>query len=85
MSCWRIAAFWRTAYSLFDEILYDLDAQRITDFHLKPWADRFVILRHALYAEEYTGGREGDSFVSRQGKGVTPTDFHPINRLAWAA
>ena len=66
------------ARNLFSYIVYDLDTQRITDFRLKPWADRFVILRHALYAGESTGGGEGDSFVSRQGKGVTPTGTEHI-------
>jgi DNA invertase Pin-like site-specific DNA recombinase len=42
--------------SLFTEIVYDLDAQRIVDFRLKPWADRFVILRAALYEDEGDGG-----------------------------
>lgn len=38
--------------NLFDYVEYDLDARRITDFRLKPWADRFVILRGALYEAE---------------------------------
>lgn len=37
---------------LFEYIEYDLDAKRITDFRLKPWADKFVILRAALYETE---------------------------------
>lgn len=36
---------------LFTSITYNLDARRIVDFKLKPWADRFVILRSELYAE----------------------------------
>jgi DNA invertase Pin-like site-specific DNA recombinase len=38
--------------SLFHYIVYDLDAQRIVDFRLKPWADRFITLRGRLYEEE---------------------------------
>jgi hypothetical protein len=34
---------------LFEYVEYDLDARRITDFRLKPWADKFLILRAALY------------------------------------
>ncbi len=47
--------------SLFDEVVYDLDRQQIVDFRLKPWADRFVILREALYEieDEQGGGSMG--------------------------
>jgi len=37
------------AHNLFDYLTYDLDTRRITDFRLKPWADRFLILRASLY------------------------------------
>ncbi|MFC1959914.1 recombinase family protein [Chloroflexota bacterium] len=37
------------AHNLFDYLTYDLDTRRITDFRLKPWADRFLILRARLY------------------------------------
>ena len=37
--------------NLFSYITYDLDTQRIVDFRLKPWADRFVTLRGGLYDE----------------------------------
>lgn len=37
------------AHSLFDEIVYDLDEQRIVDFKIKSWAEPFLILRAALY------------------------------------
>ena len=40
------------ARSVFSYIVYDLDARRITDFRLKPWADRFLIMRAALYQSE---------------------------------
>jgi hypothetical protein len=54
----KLVTFWAIASDedkqgmvrlLFESIEYDLDAQRITDFRLKPWADKFVILRAALY------------------------------------
>jgi hypothetical protein len=36
------------AHSLFECLVYDLDAQRITDFRLKPWADRFLLAQSDL-------------------------------------
>jgi hypothetical protein len=35
--------------SLFTYIVYDFDTRRIVDFRLKPWADRWLALRAALY------------------------------------
>src|SRR5690606_4270446 len=73
----RLANFWEISSDedkqgmvglLFEYIEYDLDAKRITDFRLKPWADKFVILRAALYETETTNppqfsetGSRGDS------------------------
>lgn len=48
------------ARSLFTEIIFDLDTRRIVDFKLKPWADRFLTIRAALY-EYDTGENDGDS------------------------
>jgi DNA invertase Pin-like site-specific DNA recombinase len=57
----KIASLWEVsddedrrgmARNLFSYIVYDLDTRRIVDFRLKPWADRFVTLRGALYNEE---------------------------------
>lgn len=56
----KIALLWEAASnedkqgmarSLFEYIVYDVDAEQITDFRLKPWADRFIVLRAALYAD----------------------------------
>jgi len=56
----RIADIWENgdaedrqsvAQNLFNEIVYDLDTQRIESFRLKPWAERFVTLRMPLYPE----------------------------------
>jgi DNA invertase Pin-like site-specific DNA recombinase len=44
---------------LFEYIVYDLDKQQIVDFRLKPWADRYLVLRAALYDEE--GGGQDDN------------------------
>jgi hypothetical protein len=47
----------QSARMLFEELVYDLDQQRIVSFTLKPWASRFLILRAALYeAEDDTEG-----------------------------
>ena len=43
------------AHNLFEYIVYNLDTQRIVDFRLKPWANRFLVLRAALAAEEKSG------------------------------
>jgi hypothetical protein len=40
------------ARNLFEYLVYDLDTQRFTDFRLKSWADRYVVLRADLYQEE---------------------------------
>ena len=37
---------------MFEEIIFDLDTQRIVDFRLKAWADRYIVLRAALYEAE---------------------------------
>src|SRR5437879_4257550 len=33
---------------VFQYIIYDLTAKRIVDFHLQPWAERFIVLRANL-------------------------------------
>ncbi len=40
-------------HNLFEELVVDLDARRIVDFKLKPWADRFLVLRMVLQEEEH--------------------------------
>ncbi|GAB4575751.1 MAG: hypothetical protein Kow0077_28820 [Anaerolineae bacterium] len=54
----RITSLWdagsdqeklQLAQMLFDDVVYDLDARRIVDFRLKPWADRYLTLRAAMY------------------------------------
>jgi len=41
--------------NLFEYLVYDLDTRRITDFRLKPWADRFLILRARMVDAEQEG------------------------------
>jgi DNA invertase Pin-like site-specific DNA recombinase len=53
---------------LFEQIVYDLDSQRIVDFQLKDWVSRFLVLRKALYDE---GNDDQSGLSSPQGiKGV---------------
>lgn len=40
------------ARSLFDALVFNLDTRRIVGFRLKPWAERFLVLRAALYPKE---------------------------------
>ncbi len=55
------------ARMMFEEIIYDLDEQRIVHFTLKPWAERFLDLRMALHFTE-GGNPDGDD----GGSGGTP-------------
>ena len=57
----RLKQFWNMsegedrkllAHSLFEEIVYDLDTRRIVDFKLKMWAEPYVLMRAALYADQ---------------------------------
>ena len=67
------------ARNLFSYIVYDLDTQRIVDFRLKPWADRFVTLRAALYSD-FEGKENLLKRFQEEGKGMTLTGFHPTRR-----
>jgi hypothetical protein len=75
----KLARLWDTgddedkqgmARSLFSYLVYDLDARRIVDFRLKPWAERFLVLRSALYDNENGG---------RLAKAGTPGDTEPAS------
>ncbi len=67
------------ARNLFSEVIYNLDTQRIVDFRLKPWADRFITLRAALYDDAATENKTSLSKFNRKGKVVTPTGFEPVS------
>jgi len=67
------------ARHLFEAIVYDLDQQEIVDFRLKPWADQFLVLRAALYAEEQKGELEGNE------NRMTLTGLRAANRFMLAA
>jgi len=66
------------ARNLFSYIVYNLDTQRIVDFRLKPWADRFIALRASLYNDP--GDDMNSVDFSSNGKGVAPTGFLPVRR-----
>jgi hypothetical protein len=48
------------ARHLFEYVIYDLDRQEIVNFRLKPWADQFLVLRTALYAEDHHYDKDND-------------------------
>lgn len=50
---------------LFEHVVYDLDARRITDFRLKPWVERFLVLRAALYEQENDNGTDNSAAKER--------------------
>src|SRR5260370_41861926 len=60
------------ARSLFSHIVYDLDIRRIVDFRLKPWADRFLVLRSALYDDNETRENGSPSEFQPQVEDVAP-------------
>ncbi|MFP4324223.1 MAG: helix-turn-helix domain-containing protein [Anaerolineales bacterium] len=77
----KLAFMWRNgndeerqamARSLFTQITYDLDTRRMTDFKLKPWADRFLTVRGALYGIE---NKHNDD-DSGDGGQTMPEDTH---------
>jgi DNA invertase Pin-like site-specific DNA recombinase len=66
------------ARHLFDSIVYDLDTQQIVDFKLKPWADQFLMLRAALYAEELHNEEDyNDNRVTPTGLGTRVFTLKP--------
>ena len=61
------------ARHLFEYVTYDLDRQEIVDFRLKPWADQFLVLRTALYAEEKHYEENNDD------RRIAPTRFELVS------
>ncbi len=69
----------------------NLPARRITDFRLKPWADKFLVLRLALYEidvpHEGGAGKEGNAIgegTNSMARIAPPEGFGPsrVPRLA---
>jgi DNA invertase Pin-like site-specific DNA recombinase len=78
----KLARLWETsgdedkqgmARNLFNSIVVDLDKQQIVDFELKPWADRFLVLRHALYMDGTTGDQAASGNVAGENEGTNGT------------
>ncbi len=67
------------ARHLFEYVVYDLDRQEIVDFRLKPWADQFLMLRTALYANDHRYIEDNDD------RRVTLTGIGVVNRFNLAA
>jgi DNA invertase Pin-like site-specific DNA recombinase len=65
------------ARSLFSYVIYDLDARRIVNFRLKPWADRFLTLRSALYEDDSKGKSGSMPGTKPQAEDVTPEGIEP--------
>jgi len=83
----KVADLWDTASpedrqgmarNLFEYLVYDLDTRRITDFRLKPWADRFLILRAQLYDDDPTGvgGEESGGGEGKENPYASGQDLH---------
>lgn len=64
--------------NLFSYIVYDLDAQRITDFWLKPWDDPFITLRAALDDDGTPLHKTTSTKVAEVGTNLTPTGLEPV-------
>jgi hypothetical protein len=89
----NLARLWGTASDedrgemarvLFEYVTYNLDRQQIVDFRLKPWADRYLVLRASLYGDDdgvVPGGTDdsGDSGGDLRGPGG-PTEGENDNR-----
>jgi Mor transcription activator family protein len=63
------------ARTLFSYVVYDLDARWIVDFQLKSWADRFLVLRTALYETE--NGASAPSIKREEGTKLDAPDMTP--------
>jgi len=50
---------------LFEYVIYDLDQKQITRFKLKPWADRFLVLRASLYEQENKDDTDNSAIKDR--------------------
>ncbi len=65
------------AHSLFEEIVYDLDRQRIMDFKLLSWAEPFLIMRAAVQMDAM-----GEEMKNRFNSGSSSAgQFHSPNGL----
>ncbi len=88
----KLARLWDTsepedkqgmARSLFSYVTWDLDIRRIVDFRLKPWADRFLVLRAALYEDENgsTEPKNDDASAGQEQRQALPPTTAKTNHL----
>src|SRR5438105_6835364 len=63
------------ARTFLSRIVYDLDSRRIVDCRLKPWADRFLVWRSALYQDHNPPTLGSTSGFKPQSEEVTPEGF----------
>jgi len=73
------------ARSLFESVVFDLDKQQIVEFKLKAWADRFLVLRHAMHELDEVVEAEKQKFPPEQGVGndMTHRDFQHVSFLTF--
>lgn len=69
------------ARSLFEGVVFDLDQQQIVEFKLKAWADRFLVLCHAMHELDEVVEAEKQNFPPEQGvgNGVTHREFESLS------
>jgi hypothetical protein len=88
----NLARLWDTAKDedkqqlarmLVEYIVYDFDRQQIVDFRLKPWADKYLVLRASLYGDDDAllpvdddGDDSGDSGGSEGHSEARVSDSH---------
>ncbi len=66
----------KLARNLFEYLIYDLDTRRIVGWELKPWAQRFVTLRTALYDDVLEViGNQKPLTLQEQGNHMPPRRF----------
>lgn len=65
------------ARNLFEAIIFDLDTHRILGFKLKPWADRFLVVRAAMVQNENAPSTKGSKRVMLH----TSFDLMGVQRL----
>lgn len=66
------------AHMLFETIVYDLDRRQITDFRLKAWADRYLVLRTELYGNAEETAISGENEDQRNAGLKESTEFCSI-------
>ncbi len=66
------------ARNLFEYLIYDLDTRRIVAFRLKAWAERFLVVRAALYEADFEAENKTSPVVQGEGNDMPPRGFEPL-------